>query len=64
MPDSRFQTSQGKENAKKYLKDKFSTKNAIQTRDKCFHLYLNENYKIKEAIDIVKSIKKIENYYS
>lgn len=50
--------------AKKYLKDKFSTKNAIQTRDKCFHLYLNENYKIKEAIDIVKSIKKIENYYS
>jgi perosamine synthetase len=50
--------------AKKYLSDKFKSKNALLTRDKCFHLYLNENYGLREALDIVNSIKKIENYYS
>jgi len=49
--------------AKKYLSDKFISRNAISTRDTCFHLYLNENYGLKEAIDIINSIKKIENYY-
>ena len=34
--------------ANKYLEDK--TINAINTRDRCFHLYVNENYKVKEAL--------------
>ena len=29
--------------AEPYLSDKFVAKNAIATRDSCFHLYLNEN---------------------
>ena len=46
-----------------YFKKKFKTKNATSTRNSCFHLYLNENYKLNEAKDIVKAIKKIENFY-
>jgi len=49
--------------AKKYFKTKFKTENAVETRDNCFHLYLNENYSSKEANDIIKAIKKIENYF-
>lgn len=50
--------------AQKYLKKKFKTVNAKKTRDECFHLYLNENYKYKEAKDIVDAILKIEKYYA
>ena len=49
--------------AKKYLRNKFISKNAIKRRNTCFHLFLNENYGLKEAKDIVKAIAKIENYY-
>ena len=49
--------------AKKYMKDEFKSKNAIYYRDNCFHLYLNENYGTKEATEVVKAIKKIENIY-
>ena len=49
--------------AKKYMKDEFKSKNAIYYRDNCFHLYLNENYGVKEATEVVKAIKKIENIY-
>ena len=49
--------------ASKFFHKKFSTLNAIKTRDKCFHLYINENYKKKEAKDIVNAILKVENYY-
>ncbi len=49
--------------AKKYFKKNFKTKNAIEYRNNCFHLYLNENYKIKEAKNIVDAILKVENYY-
>ena len=42
----------------------FKSKNAIEFRDNCFHLYLNENYKSKEAHEIVKVILKIEKYYA
>ena len=49
--------------AKKFFKKNFNSPNALSTRNTCFHLYLNENYKLKEAIDIVSAIKKIENYY-
>ena len=48
---------------KKYMKDEFKSKNAIYYRDNCFHLYLNENYGVKEATEVVKAIKKIENIY-
>ena len=50
--------------AKKYLKSKFNSINAIKTRDDCFHLYLHENYGLREANDIVKAILKIENFYT
>ena len=50
--------------AQKYLKKKFKTVNAKKKRDECFHLYLNENYKYKEAKDIVDAILKIEKYYA
>ena len=50
--------------AKKYFKKKFISNNAIKTRNSCFHLYLNENYKKAEANDIVKAILKIEKFYS
>ena len=49
--------------ANKYFKKKYSTDNALDTRNSCFHLYLNENYKKKEAIDIVNAISKVESYY-
>ena len=50
--------------AKKYLNDKFRPINAIKSRDNCFHLYLNEKYGKKEAIDIVNAILKIESFYT
>lgn len=46
--------------ARKYLKDTFKSINALDYRNNCFHLYLNENYNIKEAVDITQAIKKIE----
>lgn len=49
--------------AKKYLKDNYKTKNALEARNNCFHLYLNENYKSKEIDDIINSILKNEKYY-
>lgn len=50
--------------AKKYFKKNFKTKNAIDSRNNFFHLYLHENYKSKEARDIVNAILKIEKYYA
>jgi dTDP-4-amino-4,6-dideoxygalactose transaminase len=49
--------------SKKFMKDNFKSVNAIEARDNCFHLYLNENYSYKEANQIIEAIKKIENYY-
>ena len=48
---------------KKYFKKNFKTKNAIQFRNSCFNLYLNENYRTKEVKDIVDAILKVENFY-
>ena len=48
--------------ANKYL-GRQKTINAINTRDRCFHLYVNENYKVKEAFDTIKAIIKVENYF-
>ncbi len=49
--------------AKKYLSDDFISKNALEARNNCFHLYLNENYTHKEINDIIKTILKVENYF-
>ena len=49
--------------AKKYLSDDFVALNSIETRDKCFHLYLNEKYGEEEINDIIKAIVKVENYF-
>ena len=47
--------------AKPYLFDKFSAPNALQARDQCFHLYLNENYSLREVDFIVENLKKVES---
>lgn len=49
--------------AKKYLVDNFETTNAINFKKKSFNLFLNENYKDKEANFIYKKILKLENKY-
>jgi perosamine synthetase len=49
--------------AKSFFKKGFKSMNAINTRNSCFHLYLNENYKDREINDIIKAINKVENYY-
>ena len=49
--------------AKKYLIDNFRTNNAINFKNSSFNLFLNENYRHKEAIFIFKKIIKIEKKY-
>ncbi|OUU50852.1 MAG: hypothetical protein CBC25_07035 [Pelagibacteraceae bacterium TMED65] len=49
--------------AKKYFKKNYKTVNALKARNNCFHLYLHENYRLKEVRDIVKAILKIEKHY-
>lgn len=50
--------------AKPYLSDQFVSNNAIETRDSCFHLYLNEKYGRQEALDIVEAMAKIQDHFS
>ena len=49
--------------ANRYFKKKYKSVNALQARNNFFHLYLHENYKLKEVKDIVNAILKIEKYY-
>ena len=49
--------------AKKYMQDKFVTKNAINFKNKSFNLFLNENYSSKEALFIIKKILKVEKKF-
>ena len=49
--------------AKPYLYDGFVSKNALKTRDSCFHLYLNENYKKQHVKFIVNSFKEYQNKF-
>ena len=49
--------------AKKYMQDKFVTKNAINFKNKSFNLFLNENYNSKEALFILKKILKVEKKF-
>ena len=50
--------------AEPFLSDKFVAKNAIATRDSCFHLYLNEKYGRREVLDIVHAMEKIQSHFS
>jgi perosamine synthetase len=49
--------------AQPYLSDDFVTTNALSTRDRCFHLYVNENYGEPEVNDTVAAIRKVEAYF-
>lgn len=46
--------------ARPYMYDDFSAPNALRSRDECFHLYLNENYSIREARNIALELSKYE----
>ena len=48
---------------KNYLSDNFDTPNARWIRDNSFNIYLNENYGVKEADDILNAILKVEKYF-
>jgi perosamine synthetase len=47
----------------RFLGDRFETSNARSIRDRTFNLYLNENYGLAEAEDIVAAILKVESAY-
>ena len=49
--------------AKKFLYDKFITKNTIDYKNRSFNLFLNENYSQREANFIFKKIIKVEKRY-
>jgi perosamine synthetase len=49
---------------KPHLADDFEPRNARAMRDKSFMIYLNENYGLSEASDIVKAIVKVEKHYA
>jgi perosamine synthetase len=47
---------------KPYLFDEFIPKQALENINNSFCLYLNENYSIKEAKDVLAAMMKVENY--
>lgn len=49
--------------AKPVMFDGFESVNALSTRDRCFHLYVNENYGKKELDDVLKAFHKISTTY-
>jgi perosamine synthetase len=48
---------------KPHLAEIVDTPNARSIRDRCFALYLNENYGLREAADSVAAIVKLERYF-
>ena len=50
--------------ARPYLSDGFVTENALSTRDRCFHLYVNENYGAREVDDIIAAMQKVEHHFA
>jgi perosamine synthetase len=50
--------------AQRFLSDRFETSNARSIRDRTFNLYLNENYGLAEAEDVVAAILKVESAYA
>lgn len=49
---------------RRFLADTFETSNARSIRDRSFNLYLNENYSLAEAKDVVAAILKVEAVYA
>ena len=49
--------------ARPFMFDEFSADNAASTRDQCFHLYLNENYKLTHAKKIARLLKQYETQH-
>jgi len=49
--------------AKKYYKENFKAKNAVEVRDNSFNLFLNEKYTKEDAISIINVIVKVENEF-
>ena len=49
--------------AKNYMSEFSLAANATEIRNNSFNLFVNEKYGHKEIKDIVKAIKKVENYY-
>lgn len=49
--------------AKPYYMDEFQAKNAVEVRNNSFNLFLNENYTIKNADDIISVILDLENKF-
>jgi perosamine synthetase len=48
---------------KPHLAEIVDTPNARSIRDRCFALYLNENYGLRESADAVTAIVKLERYF-
>lgn len=46
-----------------YLADNYVCHNAISIRNRSFNLFVNENYRLQEAKDILDAIMKVETYY-
>ncbi|MDP2848330.1 MAG: DegT/DnrJ/EryC1/StrS family aminotransferase [Humidesulfovibrio sp.] len=49
--------------AQPYFSDDFVTRNALDTRDRSFNLYVNERYGQQEVEDIVRAIAKVERWF-
>ncbi|GFK94934.1 GDP-perosamine synthase [Fundidesulfovibrio magnetotacticus] len=49
--------------AKPLLSDDFTTVNAFAVRDSSFNLYLNERYGEEEAQDVLRAVRKVEQWY-
>ena len=48
---------------KKYLIDKFKTKNAKNFINTSFNLYIHENYDYKNMDDIIYAVQKVERFF-
>jgi dTDP-4-amino-4,6-dideoxygalactose transaminase len=46
--------------AKKYLVDDFGTPEAVDSRNRSFCLYVNENYGTEEAVDVAAALLKVD----
>jgi dTDP-4-amino-4,6-dideoxygalactose transaminase len=49
--------------ARPYMADAYVSRNALDTRDRVFHLYVNECYTETEVRDVVEAILKVESYF-
>lgn len=47
-----------------YCADRFDCPNARSIRDRCFCLYLNEKYSVRESADTLEAILKVERHFA